>query len=155
MTEIPVSERLKALREKANISGREMARRLEMPNVSSYNHYETRFKKQFLPHDLILKLIPIFNDFGVSSDEVLELGGTGFQQPTDIATHGFAEGASPKIDVSVLLDEPRKPVNQPDDPVGTIKLAIVDQNIQIAATVNASGVDELIRRLQLARQMIE
>jgi hypothetical protein len=68
---------------------------------------------------------------------------------------GFGEDRAPKIDVSVLLDEQSSPQNSPADEAGTIKLAIVGDTLQIAATVKSDGIDELIRRINLARQMIE
>ncbi|MEP2781441.1 MAG: helix-turn-helix transcriptional regulator [Hyphomicrobiales bacterium] len=148
-----VNTRLKTLREEAGLSIREMADALNM-KTSSYNHYESRFKKQYLPHEFILKLIPILKDYGIESTRVRALGASP-EGPAYPENPGFMEAASPKIDVSVLLNEQDAPTNKADDPSGTIKLAIVGDTIQIAATVDSDGIDELIRRIELARQMIE
>ena len=55
--EVPVALRLKAIREDAGIALREMARRLSMA-PSTYAHYENpdRFKDEFLPMDIALKI---------------------------------------------------------------------------------------------------
>lgn len=146
--------RLKALREETGLSIRKMADALGMPSPSTYAHYENRYKKDYLPYDLFLKLEPIFNKHGVDSSKVRALidnAGANEEQ----SMPGFSENRAPRIDVSVLLDDVEKPTNRADDPKGTIQLAIVGDTIQIAATVDSDGIDELIRRLNLARQMIE
>ena len=45
----PVSRKLKQLRQRAGLSIREVAHALGMENGSSYQHYEDRFRKPFLP----------------------------------------------------------------------------------------------------------
>jgi len=149
----PVGPKLKALREEAGLSIRQMADALGMPGASSYNHYETRYKKSFLPIDLIVKITSILNEHGVDPKKVQELGS--FPNEASHTHSGFGESKSPRIDVSVLLDDPEPPANAADDPANTIKLAVVGDKLQIAATVDAEGFDELIRRLNLARQMID
>ena len=66
--------------------------------------------------------------------------------------HGFAEGRQPTMDMSALLGDP--PKNEATDAAGAIKMAIVGDTVQVAATVKADDLDELIRRLKLARQML-
>src|SRR5690348_11290066 len=44
-----VSRKLKQLRQRAGLSIREVAHALGMENGSSYQHYEDRFRKPFLP----------------------------------------------------------------------------------------------------------
>ncbi len=46
------------------------------------------------------------------------------------------------------------PKNNADDPVNTIKVAVVDGVVQIAATVDKDGWPELMRQLDLFRQAI-
>lgn len=147
----PVAPKLKALREEAGISIRDMAELLEMPSFSTYKLYETRYKKSFLPQDIAQKLALILKERGMDSRKALELGAI----PQTTQRPGFSEGRQPRIDVSVLLDDPSTPTNLVSDTGNTVKLAIVDDKIQIAATVDADGFDELIRRLELARRMIE
>lgn len=153
MTQSAIGLRLKALREEAGLSIRQMAEALGMPSGSSYAHYESRFKKPYLPIELTLQLEEIFNDYGIESERVRALSSPSEPLP-EVEMPGFREKKSPRIDVSVLLDEADPPKNARDDKAGTIKLAIVEDTIQIAATVDADGFDELIRRLHLARQMI-
>lgn len=76
MTEGTVSARLKALREAAQpgMSIRAMAEALEM-SPSSYNHYETDYKKPVLPLPLAQQLADILSKRGISRQDVLALAG--------------------------------------------------------------------------------
>lgn len=71
-----ISDRLKALREAAHprLSIRTIAEELGI-SASSYNHYETHYKKPYLPLELVNQLAPIFADRGVDRRAVLELAG--------------------------------------------------------------------------------
>ena len=71
----PVSRQLKALRQRANLSIREVAQALGMEHGSSYQHYEDRFKKPLLPLELVIKLVPIFEPGGVEPGELYALAG--------------------------------------------------------------------------------
>src|SRR5208282_5304626 len=71
----PASRRLKQLRKQANLSIREVAHALGMEYGSSYQHYEDRFKKPFLPLDLVMRLIPILGRGGVHSNDIYALAG--------------------------------------------------------------------------------
>jgi hypothetical protein len=75
--------------------------------------------------------------------------GIPFQTSQD---HGFHEGAQPKLDVMGMLQRETK--NEVTDDANTIKIAVVGNLVQVAATVDKSGVRELIRRLGLAEQMM-
>jgi hypothetical protein len=70
-----VSRKLKQLRQRAGLSIREVAHALGMENGSSYQHYEDRFRKPFLPLDLTQRLIPIFANKGVEAAELFALAG--------------------------------------------------------------------------------
>lgn len=70
-----VSRQLKLLRQRAGLSIREVAQALGMDHGSSYQHYEDRFKKPFLPLDLVIKLAPIFEAGGVAPPELYALAG--------------------------------------------------------------------------------
>ncbi len=64
---------------------------------------------------------------------------------------GFSESTKkPQIDMSALLDDGSEHAD-----AGSIKIAVVGDRIQVFATVRASDFAELIRRLQIARQMID
>lgn len=71
----PVSRQLKLLRQRANLSIREVAQALGMENGSSYQHYEDRFKKPLLPLELVMKLVPIFEPGKVDPGELYALAG--------------------------------------------------------------------------------
>jgi hypothetical protein len=71
----PSSRQLKQLRARAGISIREVAHALGMEYGSSYQHYEDRFKRPFLPLDLVMKLIPILGKGGVQPAELYALAG--------------------------------------------------------------------------------
>ena len=70
-----VSRQLKALRQRANLSIREVAQALGMEHGSSYQHYEDRFKKPLMPLDLVMKLVPIFEPRGIGAAELYALAG--------------------------------------------------------------------------------
>lgn len=71
----PASRRLKQLRKQAKLSIREVAHALGMEYGSSYQHYEDRFKKPFLPLDLVMKLIPILGRGGIHPEDIYALAG--------------------------------------------------------------------------------
>lgn len=64
---------LKTLRLKARLSLHEMARLLGMERASSYQHYETRYKRQYLPVDFAQNVSSIFRSRGLTSEEVAPL----------------------------------------------------------------------------------
>jgi transcriptional regulator with XRE-family HTH domain len=70
-----VSRKLKQLRQRAGLSIREVAHALGMENGSSYQHYEDRFRKAFLPLDFTQRLVPIFGAKGVEPGELFALAG--------------------------------------------------------------------------------
>lgn len=67
-----VALKLKALRERAGLSVRAVADRLEKPH-SSYSYYEDSFKGRHIPAELAQALIPIFREKGVDPTELLAL----------------------------------------------------------------------------------
>jgi hypothetical protein len=71
----PVSRRLKQLRTQANLSIRDIANALGMKYGSSYQHYEDRYKRPFLPLDLVMKLIPVLGKGGIHPKDIYALGG--------------------------------------------------------------------------------
>lgn len=83
MMEIPVTERLKALRMRAGISMAEAAAACGYKTASGYQHYEDakKFTKLYLPRETCEKLAPLFDgraargEAPVTADEVWALGG--------------------------------------------------------------------------------
>lgn len=76
----------------------------------------------------------------------------------DETNYGFSESGSrmaSKVDVLAALGE--KPVDsdkiEAPKETGDIKLAVVGDLIQVSATISGEDIDELIRRLTLAKQM--
>jgi AcrR family transcriptional regulator len=73
-----VAVRLKALRERAGISVREMADRLGFSTGGTYQHYEDRYKKDHLPPAMVQKLTAILQGHGhppITRREIVSLGG--------------------------------------------------------------------------------
>lgn len=104
----PVTSRLKALREKANLTVRALAETLDMPS-STYAAYEDpkKFKKSVLPLPLAAKLAEIFEERGVSREAVLGLAGINSsgaleQTPEDMADRLDAV-MLPEIDVGYSM----------------------------------------------------
>jgi transcriptional regulator with XRE-family HTH domain len=65
---------IKRLRERKGKSVREVAAAIGRP-TSTYASYENKYKKRFLPADLILALLPVFAARGVDAGELRALGG--------------------------------------------------------------------------------
>lgn len=83
MTEIPVTLRLKALRNRAGVSMAEGAIALGKKTPSGYQHYEDpkKFVRPYLPLEIVEKLIPLFVGRAIAGEdpitrrECLELAG--------------------------------------------------------------------------------
>jgi len=73
-TRSPAAEALKALRNRAGLTVRAMAEALGRP-ASTYASYEDKYKKPYLPLDLIEDLSPILEARGIPRGEILELAG--------------------------------------------------------------------------------
>lgn len=89
-----VAKKLKALREEARISVREASRAAEL-SAGGYQHYEDRFKDQFLPVALINKLVPLFEQRGVESHRLRALAGLELSEPEP-----------PKSNVTAITEAP-------------------------------------------------
>ncbi|MCC7271421.1 MAG: helix-turn-helix transcriptional regulator [Alphaproteobacteria bacterium] len=66
---------LKALREEAGLSMRQTADALAV-SLTSYQHYEDRYKRAFLPLELMLKVAPVLARRGIDPARVMALAGT-------------------------------------------------------------------------------
>lgn len=66
---------LKALREEGGLSMRQAADALGM-SLTGYQHYEDRFKKPFLPVDLMRRVAGLLAERGIEPARVLALAGT-------------------------------------------------------------------------------
>lgn len=80
MIDIPVTERLKAMRNRAGVTMRDAAKALGYKTASGYQHYEDpkKFPHNNLPHEILEKLVPLFAGRGeppIDEEEVWDLGG--------------------------------------------------------------------------------
>jgi phage repressor protein C with HTH and peptisase S24 domain len=83
MLDIPVTERLKALRRRAGVSMAEAAAACGHKTPSGYQHYEDpkKFTRPYLPREMIEKLLPVFvgraakGEDPVTAADLWDLGG--------------------------------------------------------------------------------
>jgi phage repressor protein C with HTH and peptisase S24 domain len=97
-----VSRRLKEIRRRAGLSIREVAEALGMEHGSSYQHYEDRYRKPFLPLDLVQKLVPIFAKAGAPGAELYALAGV---DATGTHLLTASPGADPASDRVMRIEE--------------------------------------------------
>ncbi|MGH6932504.1 MAG: XRE family transcriptional regulator [Dongiaceae bacterium] len=92
MTEISeAARRLKQLRERAGLSMREVAEALGW-TLTRYQHYEDRYRRQFLPVELCRTAAGLFASHGIEPRAVLELAGVDPGAPgPGIVTGRFGE----------------------------------------------------------------
>lgn len=69
-----VARRLKAMRERAGLSMRAVADSLGWP-LTRYQHYEDRYRRTYLPVDLVRNLVGLFQAKGIDPRDVLSLAG--------------------------------------------------------------------------------
>jgi len=77
-TDSPAARNLKALRKRSGLSVRKLAEKLDMV-ASSYSYYEDGFKDEFLPWDVVSKLVKALPGMGnpsVTVTEVQQLAGS-------------------------------------------------------------------------------
>ena len=67
-----IGRRLKELRKRAGLISREVAIRLKMP-ASSYQGYEDRYDRPYLPLHLVARLVIVLREFGVPAPDVWAL----------------------------------------------------------------------------------
>ncbi len=67
-----IGRRLKELRKRAGLISREVAIRLEIP-PTTYQGYEDRYDRPYLPLHLVAKLVNVLREFGVPAPDVWAL----------------------------------------------------------------------------------
>jgi transcriptional regulator with XRE-family HTH domain len=67
-----IGRRLKNLRKRARLSSRAVAERLDIP-ASTYQKYEDRYQRPYLPLHLVAKLVNALRAEGISVDEIWTL----------------------------------------------------------------------------------
>ena len=75
------AQKLKALRQAARMSIRELAFEVGMEK-GRYEHYETRFKKPYLPADLASDLANVLATRGIPREDVMALAGPREDNPS-------------------------------------------------------------------------
>jgi hypothetical protein len=94
MADIPVMERLKALRMRAGVSMAEAAAACGYKTASGYQHYEDpKFTRPYLPREILEKLVPLFTG----------RAGKG-EVPVTAAEVWALAGGPPKGDPVVIMD---------------------------------------------------
>ena len=71
----PIATKLAELRSRTGLSVGAVAKELGYSSPTGYFHYESRYKKHYLPQELVVKLARLFSAYGVAEGEVLALGG--------------------------------------------------------------------------------
>jgi len=71
----PAAQKLKQLREQTGLSIAGLAAELGM-GTTTYRHYENRFKRRYLPIDLVRNLTPVLVRHGIDTAEITALAGT-------------------------------------------------------------------------------
>jgi SOS-response transcriptional repressor LexA len=95
-----VARRLKAMRERAGLSMRAVADSLGWP-LTRYQHYEDRYRRTYLPVDLIRHLVGLFQARGIDPREVLGLAGVETLLPGDSPPLPAAAAAPPPPPVPI------------------------------------------------------
>lgn len=86
------ARKLKAIRQEAGLTVQAVADALDIPK-STYASNEDKYKKPYLPLDLVQKLVPIFGKRGIAKTRVMALAGLG-RDELEGEPHGdsFAKG---------------------------------------------------------------
>lgn len=125
-----VARELKALREPTGLTLKDCASALGAKNASSYQHYEDRFKDEFIPLDVILRLRPLFMSRGVKESRLLSLADPQLTsylislqntvmapEISDVPAGGFAEA------VENLNNPPFHPVDYPSSTIAVLRVS--------------------------------
>lgn len=146
------ANRLKALRKESKLTLEKISSRLGM-EISTYRHYEERFKGRYLPQDLILSLLDAFEGTGIDRARIRALG-------TDLETEqGFADtsdvyGGSARGKRLLHALDPVTPAEH-SKVEQALKIGTDGHFLSVVATVDRAGVDKLIKRLEIMREMLD
>ncbi|MFT8587083.1 S24 family peptidase [Acetobacter papayae] len=128
MTRIRITDRLKALRERAGYTIRDFARALGYGDkFSSYRTYETSYKKEELPLAMVKLMVPLLAGRGdppITTAEIWNLGGLTTGEAVlgmNLAPHGRNDPAL----TNGFAD--RRPVRQPGFPRGMASGSLPEQ----------------------------
>lgn len=136
--------RLKAIRESLGLSLQKVADLMDM-KLSSYRHYEDRYKGSSLPAEVVDKLLVAFKDYPEVKEDILDLISLSALPVYDlIDTRAIPEGFG-HPQVHFLAMKMAKEVTIQSD--GT--------KIQVLASVDKEGIDRLIEKLKIARDLLD
>lgn len=123
-----------------------MADRLGLP-VGTYRHYEERLKGDYLPQDFVAQLEEALADADIDPARIRALGE--MPKPDGFADTGgeFGPHARGKRLMSAL--------DKADKPGREFVVGTDGHLIQIVATVDRDGVDRLIERLKILKNILD
>lgn len=136
--------RLKALRNKSKLSIQKIADILGM-EIGKYRHYEERYKGNSLPAELVQKLLQAFEGRPDLQNEALgliEISGPHMPRLEE----------SPTVYVTELITEPTR---IGDDPEVDIVIRSDGKRLTVNARVDREGVEKLIKKLQVASELLD
>lgn len=73
---IDIGGQLKALRKRFRVPMRDLAVSIGLTGPSSWQHYEDKFKREFLPVDVARNIAPVFERHGADPALILAMTGT-------------------------------------------------------------------------------
>lgn len=115
--------------------------------VGTYRHYEERLKGDFLPQDFVAQLEAGLAGTGIDPSKIRALG----EMPR---SDGFADAGSdygPHARGKKLLEA----LDKADTPGREFVVGTDGHLIQIVATVDRDGVDRLIERLKILKNVLD
>lgn len=145
--------RLKALREAAGLSLREMADELNVP-LATYRHYEDRYKRPYLPVDKAQEIARVLSTRGILPEKVMALTGVG-SGPDSLAEEKPTYAPAPR-----RPDGGAPPAEPPltSLPMGEIAVDLrngpAGRYVEIAAKIDKDSLGKL-RRLREQIDLIE
>lgn len=95
-----VASSLKHLREETGLSIRKLAAHLGVA-ASTYANYEQRYKKRYLPWELVEKLIPIFLIHGIERERIIVLAGIGEALPVSEVNNDLLQNIIRKTEIAL------------------------------------------------------
>lgn len=132
----PVAAKLRALRLRAGFSLREVAEGLGMERASSYQHYEARYRKPYLPLDVAERLAPLFAARGVAEAETLALAGIAGHVGEKIGEPALFGRLSKNTEFRLYFD----------GPAGAVEFDRLIRRLQLAAEIAADEPSERAKR---------
>lgn len=95
------ARRLKALREQSGLTMRAVSEALGW-TLTRYQHYEDRYRRAYLPVELVRRLAEVFRPRGIDPRQVIELGGIDRAAPARPALSEGPPGAPAVRDLPVV-----------------------------------------------------